>query len=111
MGLDTESKLDISNKMAKTARKFINLYVAVDEKDRIIAFNKNYEVVYKKAIDFINWDKNAGFRIYQLHTPYTKQMIYCLLNYGWQIYKSLGCNNLFQILFLSFIYTSNKTSK
>jgi len=83
MELSTEAKLDISDKMTETAKKFIGLYVAVDERDRIISFDKNYEVVYKKAIDFIDWDKNAGFRIYKLLAPYTKEMIKCLLDYGW----------------------------
>jgi len=69
--------------MTKTAKKFIGLWIAVDDRDRIIAFDKNKETVYKKAVDFTDWDKDCRFRIYELLNPYDKQMIKCLLDYGW----------------------------
>lgn len=70
-------------KIDKDLKKFYGLWVAIDDKDRLLAYGKEKENVVDKAIDLTTYDKERKFRIYRIYEPYERQIIMSLLNDYW----------------------------
>lgn len=61
-------------------KEYIGMYVALDNKDRIVAFNKEIEDL-EEVIKFLNqYDKEHPIRIYLIRQPEVKKMIKELLD-------------------------------
>ena len=79
----TLEKLRIAkDDLNKDVEKYIDLWVAVDDKDRIIAYDKDRAVVFKQAYNFDLYAQNCGFRVYRIYKPYIRQMIKSLLDHN-----------------------------
>jgi hypothetical protein len=80
--INTSKKLRIArDDIKKDVKKYVGLWVAVDDKDRIIALDKDKSEVFKKALDFACFAE-CSFRIYEIYKPYERQMIKSLLDYA-----------------------------
>ncbi len=80
-GVPTVNKSIIS-KLKKQNNKYIGLWVAIDDKDRILCYGKDRKEVFNEAYSRNFLDKNAGIRMYKIHDQYIKNLIMGLLNYN-----------------------------
>lgn len=79
----TQEKLLESKDIQKEYEEYFGMYVALDNKDRLISFGKDEQVVFNEAMEFNNRANNPGFRLYKIHNAYTRQLIKCLLDDTW----------------------------
>lgn len=80
--MDIADRIEIDKEIEKTVKKYIGLWVALDDKDRLLSFGKERVKVLDDATSDMFLDKNAGIRLYKIFSPYTKDMIKGLLDYG-----------------------------
>ena len=70
----------IINKLRKERRKYTGQYVALDNKDRIIAFGKKESKVFAEAENFGWWDREYGFKVFKIYDEFTKNTIRGLID-------------------------------
>lgn len=81
--MDTQDKLISAKQMEKDWKKYFGMYVAVDDRDRLITYGKNREKVFEEAYNFFNNYTPIKFKIYKIFDTYEKQLIKSLLDYTW----------------------------
>ena len=81
--ISTQDKLLSAKQMKKDWEKYFGSYVALDEKDRLIAFGKDRKKVFEEAYNFFAFSKPFNFRIYKIYDSYEKQLIKSLLDDIW----------------------------
>jgi hypothetical protein len=84
--LSTQEKLKLAKEAGNDRKEWESMfgyYVALDDKDRLIAYGKDKIDVINKADFFNACSNNAGFRFYQIFDTYKKELIKCLLDYSW----------------------------
>lgn len=84
--LSTQEKLKLSKEAGNDRKEWesmFGVYVALDDKDRLIAYSKDKNEVLKKAEEFNKYSNNTGFRFYQIFDSYKKELIKCMLDYSW----------------------------
>ena len=67
-------------KVEKERNGFVGFYVAIDNKDRIISFNKDKSKVAEEAMNFGFWNKEYGFKIFKTYNDWTRGCIMGLIN-------------------------------
>lgn len=79
----TQDKLIGAKKLQKDWESYFGMYVALDEKDRLIAYGKDRKKVFEEAYDFFAFSKPINFRIYRIFDAYKRQLIKSLLDDTW----------------------------
>lgn len=52
-GINTQDKLLSAKQMQKDWEKYFGIYVALDDKDRLITYGKSWEKVFEEAHNFL----------------------------------------------------------
>jgi len=79
----TQDKLLSAKQMQKDWEKYFGMYVALDEKDRVITYGKNWKKVFEEAHNFYSNYTPIKFRIYKIFDSYERQIIKSLLDDFW----------------------------
>ena len=69
--------------MQKDLEKYFGMYVALNEKDRLIAYEKDKKKVFEEAHILYSNYIPIKFRIYKIFDAYERQLIKSLLDYIW----------------------------
>jgi len=75
-----QDKIKTALDSSKEYKKYYGLYVALDDKDRIISFGKNMQKVFGEAKDFGFWLKEHGIKLYKIYDVGERQLIKSLLD-------------------------------
>ncbi len=78
--MSTQEKLKTSLEIRKDWKSYFGLWIALDDKDRLICYGKNRHKVFKEAETFSFWANQCGFRLYKIHDTYERQMLKSLLD-------------------------------
>ncbi len=78
--METEEKLKWSKDIRKDWKSYFGLWVALDDKDRLICYGKNRQDVFNEAENFNFWANKCGIRVYKIYDSYERQMLKSLLD-------------------------------
>ena len=76
----TEDKLKTSLEIRKDWKKYFGLWVTLNDKDRLICYDKDRQSVFEEAEIFNFWANKCGFRLYKIYNTYERQMLKSLLD-------------------------------
>jgi len=76
----THDKIKIALDTNKEYKKYYGLYVALDDRDRLISFGKNKQKVFGEAKDFSFWFKEHKIKLYKIYEIAERQLIKSLLD-------------------------------
>lgn len=75
-----QEKIIMTSSISKEYKRYYGLYVALDDKDRLISYGKNKQKVYGEAKDFSFWFKEHGIKLYKIYDVGDRQLIKSLLD-------------------------------
>jgi len=78
--ISTEEKLKLSKDIQKDWKKYFGMYVALDDKDRLISYGKDRQKVFDEAENFCFWANKHGLRLYRIYDTYERQILKSLLD-------------------------------
>jgi len=81
--LTTQEKLRSAKRIQKDYESYFGMYVALDDKDRLIAYGKDRKKVFEEAYNFFSFAKPINFKIYKIFDAYQRQLIKSLLDDVW----------------------------
>ncbi len=73
-------KIKMALDQRKEYKKYFGLWVALDDKDRVISMGKDRNKVFSEAENFSFWSKEWGLKLYKIHDTAERQLVKSLLD-------------------------------